>query len=116
MDFLDAPWLRAYIVSMHRNNPRPLARDFAEVAGVFAAISDRETMKAFLEEILSPAERSSLAMRWKLLRMLHLGVPQREIAGKLHLSLCKITRGSRILKNPKSVSRALLSLKTGIEG
>jgi TrpR family transcriptional regulator, trp operon repressor len=94
---------------MHRNSSRPLARDLAEVAGVFAAINDCEIMMAFLEEILSPAERSSVTMRWKLLRMLHLGVPQREIAGKLHLSLCKITRGSKILKNPKSVSRALLS-------
>jgi TrpR family transcriptional regulator, trp operon repressor len=98
---------------MHRNSSRPRAGDFAEVAAVFASITDPEAMKAFLEEILSPAERSSLVMRWKLLRMLHLGVPQREIAGKLHLSLCKITRGSRILKRPKSISRALLSSASG---
>jgi TrpR family trp operon transcriptional repressor len=101
---------------MHRNNPRPSPRDFAEVASVFASINDRTTMKAFLEEILTPAERASVAMRWKLLRMLDKGVPQREIAGKLGLSLCKITRGSRILKDAKSVARVLLSAKTGIAG
>ncbi len=93
---------------MHRNNSRPSPRDVSEVAEVFASITDRATMTAFLREILSPAERASVAMRWKLLRMLQDGAPQREIAGKLRLSLCKITRGSKILKNPRSISRAIL--------
>jgi TrpR family transcriptional regulator, trp operon repressor len=83
---------------------------------VFASITDRATMRSFLEEILSPSERASVAMRWKLLRMLHNGVPQREIAGKLGLSLCKITRGSRILRDAESVARVLLTARTGEQG
>lgn len=62
-------------------------------------------MRRFLEEILTPAERKDLALRWELMRRLIEGDAQRQIAEDLGVSLCKITRGARILKQADSVSK-----------
>jgi TrpR family trp operon transcriptional repressor len=65
-------------------------------------------MRRFLEEILTPAERKDLALRWQLMQMLQAGVSQRKIASDLGISLCKITRGAKILKDPASVTKRYL--------
>ena len=66
---------------------------------------DTDQMRRFLEEIMTPAERKDLALRWELMRMLMDGVPQRQIAEELGVSLCKITRGAKILKQNDSISK-----------
>jgi TrpR family trp operon transcriptional repressor len=66
-------------------------------------------MQRFFEEILTPAEREDLALRWRLMKMLHNGIAQREIASTLGVSLCKITRGAKVLKLKKSISRSILN-------
>jgi TrpR family transcriptional regulator, trp operon repressor len=65
-------------------------------------------MRRFIGEVLTPAERRNLGLRWQLMRMLAAGVPQRAIATRLGISLCKITRGSAILRQRNSVSRRIL--------
>jgi TrpR family trp operon transcriptional repressor len=80
----------------------------SELITVFCRIRRPEQMRRFLEEILTPAERHDLAMRWELLRMLDKKVPQRDIADRLGLSLCKITRGAKILKKTDSVVNQML--------
>lgn len=79
-----------------------------DLAGALVRIRDRRTMGRFLAEMLTAAERRTLALRWELMRRLRAGHPQRGIARDLGVSLCKITRGSRVLRNPASVSRRLL--------
>lgn len=69
------------------------------------AISDPKEMLIFLDEVLTPTERKNLLLRWQLMEMLNDNVPQRDIAATLHISLCKITRGAKILKNPQSIAR-----------
>jgi len=78
------------------------------IADIMHSIKDRSVMSAFFREIFTPAERKDLTLRWRLMEMLHRNVSQRTIARKLSVSLCKITRGSRILKQKNSVSRKLL--------
>jgi TrpR family trp operon transcriptional repressor len=85
------------------------ARDVAEA---IARLSSADEINQFLDEILTPTERHDIALRWELLERLKAGVPQREIAEKLHISLCKITRGSRILKNPNAIIPKLLDAKS----
>lgn len=51
-----------------------------------------------LKDILTPQELDSVAERWQLIQMLDAGVPQREIAKKLGISISKITRGSRMMQ------------------
>lgn len=43
--------------------------------------------------------------------MLAEGIPQRQIAEELGVSLCKITRGARILKQTDSVTKKHLTRK-----
>ncbi len=80
----------------------------ADLARRLVSIDRPETALGLLDELLTPGERHDLALRWRLLRLLREGVPQRRIARDLRVSLCKITRGSSVLKAPESVCRALL--------
>lgn len=71
---------------------------------IFCQISDPNEMEAFFNEIFTPAERNDINLRWKLMRFLKDGLTQRKIAADLGISLCKITRGAKILKNKKSIT------------
>jgi TrpR family trp operon transcriptional repressor len=68
-------------------------------------------MAQFLQEILTPAELHDLALRWELMNKLSQGDSQRQIASELGISLCKITRGAKILKDGQSISRKFLAEK-----
>lgn len=83
-------------------------QEMRELAQVFTDITDVKTMESFFEEIFTEAERKDLALRWQLMKMLNQKKPQREIASLLRISLCKITRGAKIVKDPESVSRQFL--------
>lgn len=65
-------------------------------------------MRVFLEEVLTPAERRDLGLRWELMWQLKKGIPQRQIAKNLGISLCKITRGAKILKQDNCISKEYL--------
>ena len=80
-----------------------------EVSSVLCENSDSEQMTRFLCEILTPAECKDLSLRWQLMKMLAAGVPQRQIAKELGISLCKITRGAKILKQDHSISQQYLN-------
>ena len=84
-----------------------------ELVEVFTEISDFEEMKSFIEEILTPKEIEDFALRWKLLQELNEGHTQRSIAAKYGISLCKITRGSKILKKNNSITKKILNRNHG---
>lgn len=71
-------------------------------------IDNKADMVHFLEEILTSTERHDLGLRWELMKQLREGKTQRAIAQDLHVSLCKVTRGNKILKKKDSVSGRLL--------
>jgi len=74
-----------------------------EIAGYLASVNKPQTIEDFLSSIFTPAELKTLSSRWELVKLLEQGVSQRKIAKQLHLSLCKITRGSKELKKQNSV-------------
>lgn len=78
------------------------------LAEVFAGITDPETMADFFAEIFTPAEIDDLVLRWRLMELLHENMSQRDIASELGISLCKITRGSRVLGSGGSVTETIL--------
>jgi len=69
-----------------------------DLYSLFASIESEEEAEKLLTDLLTPKEIESFAERWQLVQALHQGLPQREIAQKLGISISKITRGSRILQ------------------
>jgi TrpR family trp operon transcriptional repressor len=93
---------------MPRSKPKVGETDIEAVARMFSQVRGQPAMRQLLDELLTPAELCDLALRWKLLKALQAGVPQRTIASELGISLCKITRGSRILKQRNSMAQRML--------
>ena len=84
--------------------------NLSELASALAEAEDPLLIKDFLCRLLSPAEVADVAARWALVKALEQKTPQREIAKTLGLSLCKITRGSREMKNPSQAFQKMLYL------
>ena len=70
---------------------------------------DSSSIQELFQEIFTKAELDDLSLRWLLMKKLKTGIPQRKIAEELHISLCKITRGSKLLKNPDGLSKKYVS-------
>ena len=75
----------------------------ADIAEVIAGLKDRNEIVGFITDLLTKTELETLSKRWRILKMLNEGKTQRDIANELKVSLCKVTRGSKILKNRKSI-------------
>lgn len=87
--------------------------DLKELASVLAQISDPVLIEQFLHELLTDSEKRNIILRWELMKALHQKIPQREIAQRFSISLCKITRGSKILKKEESAFRKILDYYIG---
>jgi TrpR family trp operon transcriptional repressor len=82
--------------------------EIGEIAETLARIDDPVLIERLLESLLTPKESRDLAGRWELVKRLEQGQSQRQIAGDLGMSLCKITRGSRELKKPGSALKRVV--------
>jgi len=96
-----------YIVSMHRNNIQ--SNPAQEIVWAIANINSYEHLQGFFNEIFTKAELHDLGLRWEVMKRLKAGIAQRKIAQELGVSLCKITRGAKIIKDADSVTNKLLS-------
>ncbi len=81
-----------------------------ELLKIISSINDLDELNRFFNDIFTPAELDDISLRWKLLKDLHNGMTQRKIAEKYGISLCKITRGSKVLKDKTSVVLKVLNL------
>lgn len=79
-----------------------------EISSVLSKMNQAE-INQFLAEILTESELSVLSKRWRILNMLSEGITQREIAKELNVSLCKVTRGAKIMKTKDSITNKYLS-------
>jgi len=94
---------------MKIDDPR-VEENLTELASALAETKDVQLIKDFLRRILTPSETADIAARWALVKALEQKIPQREISKTLGLSLCKITRGSREMKNPNQAFQKMLAL------
>ena len=83
-------------------------QDLHELIQVFARVNNYDEMQRLFEELFTMKEKYDFALRWRLMKDISRGVPQREIAQNLGISLCKITRGSKILKKEDSLMKKLI--------
>lgn len=80
-----------------------------ELLEIFTKEKDKKQIRKLFEELLTPAELADISKRWYIMKELYRGKAQRKIAKEMEVSLCKITRGARILKKDDSKFRAILS-------
>ena len=93
---------------MAKNVSKPEMSGIEGLVSTLCRINDSRKMQDFMREILTPAEFHDLALRWELMERLQEGYTQRQIASDLGISLCKITRGAKILKKPGAVTKQYL--------
>ncbi len=73
------------------------------VAELLSKMDSADEIFQFLKELLTESELSVLSKRWRILNLLLEGRTQRDIAKELSVSLCNVTRGSKICKSPNAV-------------
>jgi TrpR family trp operon transcriptional repressor len=79
-----------------------------ELIDIFTRTKDSQEMEVLFREIFTPKEIETLSLRWQLLKDLYAGKTQRKIAAEHKISLCKITRGSKLLKAKGSYLKKVL--------
>lgn len=82
-----------------------------ELMRLLVNIKSPKLMDEFMEDILTPREFEEIVTRWQIIKLLSKGFPQREIAKKLGVSIAKITRGSRELRDETGGFNKVLKLK-----
>lgn len=87
---------------------RVLETAFGELCEALARTDDAGLIGEFLAGLLTPTEKREVSARWALVREIDAGTTQREIARKMRLSLCKITRGSKELKKENSPFKRMI--------
>ena len=78
-----------------------------ELSILLSKMSQKE-INNFLHEILTDSEISDLSKRWRILKLLNRNFTQRDVAKELGVSLCKVTRGAKILKNSNAITRKMI--------
>ena len=81
-----------------------------ELCTALSRAKDPSVISEFLSCLLTPSELLEISSRWALVRDIDAGTTQREIARKMGLSLCKITRGSRELKKINSPFKRMIDI------
>ena len=81
-----------------------------ELCRILAYSGDEKFIYDFFDCLFTNAEMIDFAKRWQLVKEIDAGVTQREIAKKYNMSLCKITRGSKMLKTPGNAFRKMLEM------
>jgi TrpR family trp operon transcriptional repressor len=79
-----------------------------EISRILSRLDNARIIEDFLISILTDNEAKNISSRWEIVKRIEQGISQRKIASELHLSLCKITRGSRELKKTNSVLKKIL--------
>lgn len=69
-----------------------------ELAKAIVSINDNSLAINCLKNLLTPAEFEEIASRLQIMKELHKGVSQRDVAKKLNVSIGTVSRGSRELK------------------
>jgi TrpR family trp operon transcriptional repressor len=80
-----------------------------EIVDAIRRIADAPSLRRFFNEIFTESEQQDIALRWQVMKLLREHTPQRAIANQLGVSLCKITRGAKIIQNKDSMTNRLLS-------
>ena len=82
--------------------------DLEDLSETINKLKNSKEICYFLKELLTESEINVLSKRWRILNMLKSGYTQRDIAKELNVSLCKVTRGAKILKDKNAIITKIL--------
>ena len=74
-----------------------------ELSQIISKLKNDKEIYRILNELLTESELNVLSKRWCIVKMLKAGCTQREIAKELNVSLCKVTRGAKIIKDKNAI-------------
>ena len=85
-----------------KQRPQPLpeydvATALEALAHALASLKTAKEVRAFLEDLCTPAELESMADRWKVVPLLLQGVPYREVHDRTAVSVTTIGRVARTM-------------------
>lgn len=83
-------------------------KNITEITNIINQLKTSKEIHQFMNEIFTQNELETLSKRWRILTMLKNGATQRTIANELNVSLCKVTRGAKILKNKNAITTKFL--------
>ncbi len=84
-----------------------------ELLETFRSVAkDDATLFMFVQDLFTPAELEEFVRRWQIVKLLSTGKTQREVAEKLHVSIATVSRGARMLRNPKGGFNQILKKKS----
>ena len=78
-------------------------KEIKAISNLVKNFNTEAEISAFFKELLTESELKTLSKRWRILEMLRDGRTQRDISRELQVSLCKVTRGAKILKDKNSI-------------
>lgn len=73
-------------------------KELNNLVEILLKIDSKDEMFDFLQGILTPKELMEIPNRLTIVKMLKNGISQHDIAGKLHVGVATVTRGSRELQ------------------
>ena len=82
-----------------------------DLPNIVLSIKDKEELKSFIDDMFTEKEVEDVVQRYLLMDDLYRGKSQRDIARDRSMSLCKITRGSKMLKKKEGFMRKFFSNK-----
>lgn len=82
-----------------------------DLLDIVLSIKDKEELRAFIDDMFTDKEVDDVVQRYLLMDDLYKGKSQRDIAKDRSMSLCKITRGSKMLKKKNGFMRRFFSSK-----
>ena len=69
-----------------------------DIYNIIISTKNKKDAQELLDGLFTQNEIETLTKRWRILELLNRGVTQRKIAQDLNVSLCKVTRGAKVLK------------------
>lgn len=78
-------------------------KEIKQISSFISQLQNEVEIECLLKELLTDSEINVLSKRWHILEMLNNKKTQREIANELKVSLCKVTRGAKLLKNKDTI-------------
>lgn len=81
------------------------ADTIAQICRLFACARGPHEIRALLEALLTPAERTAVAERWQIVCRLVEGNTQRQVRDALGVGIATVERGARELRYGKGTFR-----------